>query len=550
MTRSFNFSRYMFLLPVLFVFGCGQPAPKADLSQQDVDPRSTIGAIATYQATESTAVRGIGLVVGLAGTGSAECPPSIREELEKYIWKQVPKAGAVNPRLLIESQNTAVVEIVAVIPPLATPQSGFDVFVRPLSSTQTTSLDGGYLYTAELKEMSRLARVEQFTQFSKTLATAEGPVFSKTSGDASTREWYILGGGRSTEEGFVKLILNAPNFVAANAIRNRINERFGPKTAIPTSAAECTLYFPARYIGQKQRFLKMVSTLILADNLQIQDEYTQTLIQRLTTETDKESAEIALEGIGKPALDNLAKLLDHPDPDVRFYAARCMLNIGDNRPLPVMRKVILDTASPYRIEAILTVGQNAKRDDARPMLLNALNDPNTPVRLAAYEMLGRLNSPEISRTIIAKGSFVVDRVTCGGPKAVYVYQQLSPRIILFGSPLYCEKNIFVQSDNDAITINAQANDKYISVSRKHPLRPRVVGPLYAGYEVGNLIQTLGEVPDVKDSSTPRPGLAVPYAEIVHILRKMCGQEAIKAQFITGPEPVKDQVLQNLPVIGR
>lgn len=548
MIGSLSYRDFIFFLPVLFVFGC-QPAP-INSTPQDVDPRSTIGLVSTYYATESVAVRGIGLVAGLAGTGSSECPPGIRAELEKYIWKQMPKESEINPSLLIDSQNTAVVEIFAVIPPLATPQIAFDVFVRPLSSTQTTSLNGGYLYTAELKEMSRLTRVEQFTQFSKTLATAEGPIFTKISADNSTKEWYVLGGGRSTEEGFVKLVLNTPNFVTANAIRNRINERFGPKTAIPTSAAECTLYFPARYLDQKQRFLKMVSTLILADNPEIRNEYTQSLLQRLSTETDKESAEIALEGIGKPALDYLSNLLDHTDPSVQFHAARCMLNIGDSRPLPLLRRIILDTNSPYRIEAIRTVGQSAKRNDARPMLLNALSDSDISVRLAAYEMLGRLNSPEISRSIIAKGSFVVDRVTCSGPKAIYVYRQLSPRIVVFGSPVYCEQNIFVQSDDGTVTISAQPGDKYISVSRRHPSRPRVVGPLSVAYELGNLIQALGEVPDVTDTSAPRPGLAIPYSEIIQILEKMCSLNALKSQFIAESEPVKDPVLQNLPAIGR
>jgi hypothetical protein len=549
MIRLFSL-RVLLLLPVLFVFGCIEPAPKTDLSQQQVDPRSTIGSVSTYYATQAVAVRGIGLVVGLAGTGSPECPPGIRVELEKYIWKQVPRAGAVNPSLLIESPNTAVVEIYAVIPPLATPQIAFDVFVRPLASTQTTSLDGGYLYTAELKEVSRLARVEQYTQFSKTLGTADGPVFTKKSGNPTVKEWCVLGGGRPTEEGFVKLILSTPNFVTANAIRNRINERFGPRTAIPVSAAECNLYFPARYLEQKDRFLKMVTSLILADNPAIREEYIQSLLQRLTSEADKEPAEIALEGIGKSALDHLATLLNHADPAVQFHVARCMANIGDDRPLPLLRTIILDTASPYRIEAIRTVGQNAKRNDARPILLNALNDNDISVRLAAYEMLGRLNSPEISRTMVGNGSFVVDRVICGGPKVIYAYQQLWPRIVVFGSPVYCEQNIFVQSDDETVTINAQPGDKYISVSRKHPSRPRVVGPLASGYEVGNLIQTLGEMPDVKGTSAPRPGLAISYTEIIWLLRKMCDHNAIQVQFITGPEPVQDPLLQNLPAIGR
>ena len=56
-------------------------------------------------------MRGIGIVAGLHGTGSSECPPMVRENLEKYIWKQIPAGSGINARAFIESRNTAVVEV-------------------------------------------------------------------------------------------------------------------------------------------------------------------------------------------------------------------------------------------------------------------------------------------------------------------------------------------------------------------------------------------------------------------------------------------------------
>ncbi|MFZ9024623.1 MAG: hypothetical protein ACO3BO_07730, partial [Anaerohalosphaeraceae bacterium] len=114
----------LFLTALVLIFGC---APPEEIPQPDepLNPRGTIGSVAKYYATEATPVRGIGIVACLAGTGSSECPPEIRAELEKYIWQQVPEAGSVNPRLVIESQDTAVVEITGIIPALSTP---FDYF--------------------------------------------------------------------------------------------------------------------------------------------------------------------------------------------------------------------------------------------------------------------------------------------------------------------------------------------------------------------------------------------------------------------------------------
>jgi hypothetical protein len=539
MKRLPDFLYLLLLLSAMFFWGCSQPQQPAE--PNTLNPRDTIGSIARYFAAETIPVRGIGIVAGLAGTGSSECPPGVRQELEKYIWQQV---GTVNPRAVIDSQDTAVVEISGVIPALSMTADTFDLALKPLSSTQTTSLDGGYLYTAELKEQSRLTNVEQFTLFSKSLATADGPVYSCKTDEASQKKWVVLGGGRVKQDSPVKLILNSPDFVTANAVRNRINERFGPKTAAALSTEEISLSFPAQYIDHRQTFLRLVDSLMLAENPAIQNEYAQSLIQKIVSKSsDIENAEIALEGIGRPALDVIAPLLEHPDPVVRFHAARCMLNIGDSRGLSVLRTVVADEQSPYRLEAIRVIGRSAKRRDALPILTNALNDPRIQVRLEAYDMLILLNSPVISRKTVAGRAFIIDNVVCSGPPMVYVSRQESPKIVLFGSPIYCNKNLFVQSPDQTVTINSVPGDKYISVSRKHPNRPRVLGPLLCNYELSSLIRTLGELSDVKQKLAAQPGLAVPYSEIIDILDIMSDQNAIPAQFVAGPDPTTEPVLQ-------
>ena len=65
-----------------------------------------------------------------------------------------------------------------------------------------------------------------------------------------------------------------------------------------------------------------------------------------------------------------------------------------------------------------------------------------------------------------------------------------------------------------------------------------------------LIQTLGELPDIQSNTAARPGLAVPYAEILQILKTMSEQGAVLAQFIEGPEAQLEPVLEESPSIGR
>ncbi len=529
----------------LLATGCTQTQQPA-VTTEAINPEQRVGSVSKIYFFEAIPVRGVGMVAGLPGTGSSECPREVRNELEKYIRKQVPANGTINPRNFIESSSTAVVEVFGVIPAFASENEPFDIAVRPLSSSQTTSLDGGYLYTTELKELNRLLRIDQFSSFSKTLGTAEGPIYSSA---GETKSWYVLGGAKSIKTPKITLVLNNPDFLVASAIRNRISERFGSKTAIALSEAEILLRVPARYQHQKEHYLQMIQSLMLGDNPGIKEKRIRELVQQLLTESNKENPVTALEAIGKTAMDPLAECLEHPDESVRFYAARCMLTVGDKRALSPLRNILMTPASPFKTAAVEAIGRNAKPTDARAILMVALEDQDFQVRLKAYEVMLSLNSPVIERKNIA-GNFVVDSVTTSGPKVIYVYQQKTPRIVLFGSPFYCRQNLFVQSDDGTITINAKPEDKFMSLSRKHPQRPRVIGPINSGYEVSSLIESLGLPAETNSRTNLRAGLAVSYAEIIPLMKKMCEINAISAEFIAEPPIILDPALQNLPPIGR
>ena len=501
---------------------------------------TTIANLARVVESPAVAVRGYGIVAGLYGTGSAECPPELRGELEKYIWQQLPQAGTINPRRFIESLDTAVVEVLGVIPPMAAAGQGFDIIVRPLSGTQTTSLNGGHLYTTDLKEMSRFT---QFNQYAKTVARAQGPIFTDRSSVSDTPSWFVLGGGYPLSDVTISLMLNPPDYLAAGAIRNRINERFGPKASNAVSAGEVLLFIPEAYRHDKPRFSAMIRQLYLADQAVLRQRHIDTLIGQLKTAEDKFIAEISLEAIGKLAVDDLSPLLKSEDAAVRFHAARCLSNIGDGRSLPVLREFVFDPQSPYRRDAIRTIGRNARLSDAEPILLRALSEDSMELRLAAYETALAAKSASIQRTLVAK-DFYVDRVLCDGPKVIYALRKDRPGVILFGSPLRCKDNIFLRSDDGEVTLNARPGDKHIAVSRTHPGRPRIVGPLASGFEITQLIRALAESPEQQQGTTALPGLALPYCQIIQVLEKLCKTEAVDARYEQSPLTTAGDAFQN------
>lgn len=526
--------RYLFaVLTLSFLLlaltGCGPQVKKVEEKPLDLT-NETVGSLASLVRFSAIPVRGYGLVAGLAGTGSSECPPELREEMERYIATRMPKTKGFSARRFLNSPNTAVVEIIGTIPPMAEPGETFDVRLIPFSPSNTVSLDGGYLYTAELKEMSRFIRFDQYT---KTVAEAHGQVFRAPMADPDQAPaWYLLGGGIVKTEIKNSLAIRNPDFRTANLLRNRINERFRPDTARAVSNAEIRIQIPKEYQHNRLRFLEMILSLPMSEDFSGQSLRIESLIRDLQQQSDKYPAELALEAIGKPVLDALEPLLKSPDAATRFHAARCMLYIGDRRGFAAVSEVARDLQSRYRLEAIEAFAAVSNRKQVENVLTLLLADSDINVRLAACDQLLRIGSPAVKRIVVAD-SFVVDQVFCAGDKAVYVSRKEVPRIVLFGSPIRTVDNLFAQSDDGSIILNAKPEDRYISVSRKHPLRPRVIGPVLSGRELSSLIRTLGEQSEIEDRAV-QPGLAIPYTEIAALLDKMCRGQVVDARFFVGP----------------
>lgn len=510
--------------------GCGQRAARTEQLPAPVQLEGTIGSMTEVYEFGAIPVKGWGIVAGLSGTGSSECPPVLRDVLVKYIQQQVSGESRVNPNRFINSLDTAVVEVSGVIPSVASKGGRFDVEVVAFSSTQTTSLGGGRLYPAQLKAVSRL---QSFDQYSKTLATAQGAVFidKLDAGGGGKVSGHVLGGGTVAEDVRISLILLEPNYMVASAIRNRLNGRFGPETANAISAGEIRLAVPAKFKDAKDKFLAMVTALSLGEDEPARR--IEMLVERLSRGEDIAGSQIALTTIGKAALDKLAPLLGASDERIRFHAAACMLSIGDDRPLPALRRIVGDGNSPYRVEAIRAIGANARRNDAIPILNGVLADGDFAVRFAAYEQLRNLRDISVSQTPVSR-DFLIDSVVCGGEKAIYVSRSGASRIVLFATPIYCKDNIFIESADKNIVINAARGDKFVSVMRKHPKSTRLFGPLRSSFKLADVIRTLGEAPAAEDKPLMRPGLGVAYSDIAALLKLMVENGAVEAEFRAGP----------------
>jgi hypothetical protein len=519
------------LLIALFIVGCAERRSRGvkELAPT-IDLGATIGSLARVSSPELISVAGYGLVGGLKGTGSSECQPRIRAYLSRYIQKQLPAHRALDIEKFISSLDTAVVLVEGIMPAVASKGQYFDLRVTALPGTQTTSLEGGRLFSTELKIAG------SFGIATRILADAAGPVFIDkiVPSGINQRTGHILGGGRVLDDYNVTLMLNKPDFGITNSIRNRLNERFGSDAAKAVVAGRIELTIPAKYREQKQRFISIVQAMYLTQEPEITRERIKTFVRKLAVSQDKYASEIALEAIGNESLSKLGVLLNVSNEQVRLRAARCMLNLGSDAGLEALRQTALDEGSPYRVEALESITAGARRSDAAAISQRLLRDGDFRVRLAAYEQLRKLDNVAVTQVLVAR-NFYLERVTQTGHKEIFVSRSGQPRIVLFGVPLYCRGSIFVQSADGDITINAPTGQEYVTIIRKHPRRPSVIAQLKCSFEVSDIIRTLCEEPP-KEGKKGRGGLGVSYADMIVLLKQMCDKGAVRAVFRAGPLP--------------
>lgn len=519
------------LLTVCFAGGCGERTGRGEQDFASTEELgATIGSLVRVLAPKPVPVEGFGLVVGLERAGSAECPPQIRAYLRQYILRQLPANSRLDIDKFIDSPDTAVVSVEGIMPAMASKNQYFDVRVAALPSTQTTSLDGGRLFTAELKILG------SFGVNTRILADAEGPVYIDKIDDSAINKktGYILAGGKVLDEYKIILSLHKPDYGMANRIRNRINGRFGDATAKAVLSDRVELIVPPKYREQRQRFISIVAAMFLTQEQGINSKRISAYVKRLSGSEDKYSSEVALEAIGNECLDELGFLLDSPDEMIRLHTARCMLNLGSDTGLVALRRIAQEKESPYRVEALESITIGAKRNDAVSISRKLLRDDDFRIRLAAYEQLRKLDDVAITQEFIGR-NFYLERVAQTELKTVFVSRSGQPRFVLFGAPIYCNGNIFVQSGSGDVIINVPSGQKYVNIIRKHPKRPSVITQLKSSFEIGDIIRTLCDEP-IEEGAKGRGGLGVSYADAAVLLKQMCDKGVVGAEFHAGTMP--------------
>ncbi|MDH3583173.1 MAG: flagellar basal body P-ring protein FlgI, partial [Phycisphaerae bacterium] len=153
----------------------------------------TIGSVASLRGYLPVLVSGYGLVAGLDDTGSIDCPPALRgwllnEMAKRGFGRESLGFGQLTPEQVLASRSTAVVLVQGIIPPGAPADQRIDILVTALPQTQTTSLEGGVLYTTDLRVEGANVNRPSFG----AIARARGPIFLDPAARPDTADPAIL----------------------------------------------------------------------------------------------------------------------------------------------------------------------------------------------------------------------------------------------------------------------------------------------------------------------------------------------------------------------
>ena len=475
----------------LVLTGAGGGVKKTKEVAPKVD--ETISDIATIYGTD-VKVEGVGLVIGLDGTGSEPAP----SWQQKKLVDEMQKAGVEHPEKFLKNPNISIVTVRALIPAGVSTKDRFDVEVELPQASATSSLAGGYLMTTRLAER---AMTKEGEKDDKVIASALGPVLigsvEKTSDPKVAR---VLGGGRAFEDAPYLLSIKESrrsgktSQLLENVVKQRFHETVnGSNVGMATAKTDSALVLrvPKTYHHNQDRYHLVINYLHLVDNPSLREQRMQEWGKDLLDPKKAGVAALKLEGLGPVVVPTLKQALGSPEETVRFFAAESLayLNDGDSatvlaeaaRKKPEFRSFALkamaamdESASLLKLRALMSEPDfelrygafNALRtlDPYDPFLgrSRVLDAPPEPEKEdMAFQVAG---APRPKPKPLPEDPFTLYIVDCDGPPMVHVTRHQRCEIVIFGKDQAMLTPVVLGSGG-RLLLNAADGDAKVQISK-------------------------------------------------------------------------------------
>lgn len=452
-----------------------------------------VGDYAGFANLNLVTLEGVGLVVGLDGTGGDPPPSSYREILADDMRRR----GIDDPETILRSPNTALVIVRAYLPPMIRKGEAFDVEVRVPDGDTTSSLNGGWLLETELSESAIIPG--QGVMKGHVLAKAKGPIMV-TSGEGKSdntglkRRGKVLGGGVSKKDRDLRIQLRSDfrSVRQSKRIADKIGQRFfaynesGLREPLAKALTDQTIELKVlpRYKDNYPRYREVIRNIAFRETPVARHVRMEKLKTQLLDPEKTETAALQLEAIGNDAIPILRTGLKHPDLEVRFNSAVALAYLGQAEAVQVLGEAAVKERAfrVYALAALSTID-----DGEAHLLLRKLTNAQTDndgkttdsaeLRYGAFRALWTLDKrdPYLNGEMLKEPSgdrelFALHTLPTVGEPIIHLTQHRRSEIVLFGDDQRFKTPMAVRAGNH-ILVTAQPGTDRIVVSKYQAGQP-------------------------------------------------------------------------------
>lgn len=403
---------------------------------------SMLGDYISVQGNTLVPLRGVGLVMGLNGTGGNPPPSYLRKKLlAEMARRDVPGAAAVLAR-----RDTALVVVTAYLPANVRKGQQFDTRIRLPPNSNATSLAGGYLLTTRLFEETEIrgAGIRKGHEF----AVAKGPILTAfgagTSGTGSKgllTQGSIPGGARSLDSRNLEIVIRKKyqsirkSKQIADAIATRFHhfDRFNHRVSIAEAKTNALieLRLHPTYRNNFQRYQQVIRHIPLAEDVVARRLRMESLADQLLDPATSEKAAVQLEAIGNDAKPFLRAGLESPWSDVRFFSAESLAYMDDPAGVDVLSQAA-EHEPAFRVYADAALA-NISSAQSLLALRSILNADSLEARYGALRAISEINDADRSlNTIKYDDRFTLRQIDSTGSPAVHLTRRRVPEVAIFG----------------------------------------------------------------------------------------------------------------------
>jgi flagellar basal body P-ring protein FlgI len=486
----------------------GAAPEEVDHEDAALKPVQRIADVAHYANPAPIQLSGVGLVVGLDGTGG----PAPNTEFKRMLKNNLEKDRVPNAAALLSDPNCTMVFVSTRIPADVRKGDRVEVEITLPEGSACKSLRGGYLMECSLKNfdsrqhLNPTAGADQLL-LGHTLAVAKGQLMVNLSPneaeEESLRRAVIWNGAVCLCDQQLYLYLNKDQCFAsvANAVANRINSAFPEETqrkyqteqtkrlqlleevtsqindkmqgaranghgdsAVAVQKDIVNVRVPFQYRLNVARYMTVVENIPLRETPEIAAKYRQRLKEMLLEPRETIRAAVRLEALGKESIPALKAGLTSPSTLVRFAAAESLSYLGSTVGVDELIRLSQDheTLRGPCVAALASLDESV----TQARLGELLNSPTPPVRYGAFRALLTANEAnrEVRGNLVGRSIWVHHVAALSMEPMIHFCTSRRAEIVFFGAPPALTPPFTVTAAKEYV-ISAAPGDDHCIVSR-------------------------------------------------------------------------------------